>query len=102
MIDRAALHHFSEDAEDVRLVGGIHREVGLLPIAEDAEAAERFPLDIDEAGGELGAAAADFGRFKACGLLHDLELDRQSVAVPAGDEGGVEAGHGLRFHDHVF
>ena len=38
----------------------------------------------------------------AAELLVDLDLDGQAVAVPAGDVGSVEAGHGLRLHDKVF
>ncbi len=37
----------------------------------------------------------------AAELLVDLDLDGQAVAVPAGDVGGVEAGHGLGLDDEV-
>ncbi len=101
LVDGAVFHELGEDAEDVRLVGGIHGEVGVFPVTEDAEALEGGALDIDEAFGELGAAAADFRWLETGGLFDDFELDGQAVAVPAGDERRVEAGHGLGFHDHV-
>ena len=58
-------------------------------------------LDVDETLGELLAAAADLGGLQAGGLLNDLELDGQPVAVPARHEGRVETGHGLGFHHHI-
>ena len=101
LVDGTVFDELGEDAEDARLVGRIHGEVGIFPIAEDAEALEGGALDIDKAFGEFRAAAADFCWLEAGGLFDDFELDREAVAVPAGDEGCVEAGHGLGFHDHV-
>ena len=101
LVDGAVFHELREDAEDARLIGGCHRQVWVFPIAEDPEALEGGALDIDETGCELGAAAADFRRLQAGRLLDDLELDGQAVAIPTGDEGRVEAGHGLGFHHHV-
>ena len=101
LIDRAVLHQFREDPQDARLVGGIHRQVGVLPIAENPEPAEGTALDIDVIQGELGAAAADLRGLEAGGFLHDLELDRQAVAVPARHEGRGETRHGFGFHHQI-
>jgi len=101
LIDRAVLHQLGEDAQDLGLVAGSHGEVGILPIAEDPEAAERAALDVDPALGEFRAAAADLGGLQSGGLLDHLELDRQPVAVPAGDERRLEAGHRLGLHHQV-
>ena len=32
---------------------------------------------------------------------HDFDFDGQAVAIPAGDVGGVEAGHGLVVDDEI-
>ena len=50
-----------------------------------------------------GAADGDGGHLElfAAELLVDFDLDGEAVAVPAGDVGGVEAGHGLGFDDEV-
>ena len=37
-----------EGAQNLRLVSGIHGEIGMCPIAENAEAFELFALNIDE------------------------------------------------------
>lgn len=39
-IDQAFLQELREGAHDVGLIGGRKREVGVLPVAEDAEALE--------------------------------------------------------------
>ena len=86
----------------------IHRQVGLGPIAGDAQALELLALDIDPAGGELAALAAELHHrnlvlVAAAGavLLLDLPLDRQAVTVPAGDVAGVSPHHLARAHHHV-
>ena len=38
---------------------------------------------------------------KAARFLHDLELDRQPVAIPARHVGRAKAGHRFRFHDEI-
>ena len=64
-----------------------------------------FALEVDVLLGVLaaGAADADGGHFEllAAELLVDFDFDGEAVAVPAGDVGGVEAGHGLGFDDEV-
>ena len=102
LVDGTVLHELCEDAEDVRLVGGIHGEVWVFPIPEDSEALEGGALDVDESFCKLGAAAADLRWFETGRLLDDLEFDGQPVAVPARDERRMESRHGLGFHHHVF
>ena len=96
---------------DRRLVGRLHRDVGMLPVAEDAEALEFFPLDLDVARGVLAAAADLLERIHGAPhverrrvepeLLVHLVLDGQTVAVPAGHVDGIVAQHGARFDDEV-
>jgi len=53
----------------------------------------------------LAAGAADGDGIHlelfAAELFVDFDLDGEAVAVPAGDVGGVEAGHGFSFDDEV-
>ena len=87
------------------LVAEGHGEVGVVPAAEDADALELGALEVDVLLRVLAAGAADGDgvhlEFFAAELLVDLDLDGEAVAVPAGDVGGVEAGHGLGFDDEV-
>ena len=82
-----------------------HGQVGLVPAAEDADALELGALQVDVLLGVGAAGVADGEgvhlQLFAAELLVDLDLDGQAVAVPAGDVGGVEAGHGLRLDDEV-
>jgi hypothetical protein len=78
----------------------IHRQVGIGPVAGDAEALELLALDVDPAFGELAAFLAelddvDLVLVQALGavLLLDLPLDGQAVAVPAGDVARCLAHH---------
>ena len=48
-VDETAADEASELARDDRLVIGRHRDVGVLPVAEDAKPLELVPLNVDEA-----------------------------------------------------
>ena len=105
LVDEAFLEEVVEGLEDAGFVAEGHGEVGIVPAAEDAEALELGALEVDVLLRVLAAGAADgdgvhFELF-AAELLVDLDLDGQAVAVPAGDVGGVEAGHGLGLDDEV-
>ena len=101
LVDQPFFDELGEGAENFGLVAGIEREVGVRPVAEDAEALELVALDVDELAGEFFRAAADFHGRQALVLLDDLELDGQAVAVPAGEVGRAEPGHRLGFDDEV-
>ena len=79
--------------------------VGIVPAAEDADALELRALQVDVLLRVLAAGVADRDgvhlELLAAELLVDLDLDGQAVAVPAGDVGRVEAGHGLGLDDEV-
>ncbi len=104
-VDEALFEEVVEGLDDRGLVGEGHGEVGIVPAAEDADALELASLEIDVLLGVLAAGFADGEgvhlEFFAAELLVDLDLDGEAVAVPAGDVGGVEACHGLRFDDEV-
>ncbi len=105
LVDEAVLVEVEEGLGDGGLVAVRHGEVGVVPAAEDADALELGALEVDELLRVLAAGAADGegGHFElfAAEFFVDLDLDGEAVAVPAGDVGGVEAGHGLGLDDEV-
>lgn len=84
----------------------VEREVGVVPIAQNAQALEALALQVDVLDGELVAELADLGRGGLVELLGahlglDLVLDRLAVAVPTGHVRGLITLHGLVAVDHV-
>jgi hypothetical protein len=79
-----------------------HGQVGIVPVAEHAEADEILLLPFHLFGGKAAAQFARLvgGQVLAVGLF-DLVLDRQAVAVPARHIGRVETGQGLGTDDDV-
>ena len=105
LVDEALLKELEECLGDGGLVLEAHGGVGLLPAAEDAEADELLALNVEVLLRVFAAGTADGDglhlKLLAAELLIDLDLDGQAVAVPAGDVGSVEAGHGAGFNDEV-
>ena len=104
-VDEAVLEEVEEGLGDARLVLGVHGGVGLFPAAEATQANELLTLQVEVLLGVLAAGAADGNRVHlkllAAELLVDFDLDGETVAVPAGNVGGVEASHGFRLDDEV-
>ena len=80
----------------------------MVPVALDAAAAEALFLDLDPFGGVCAAGSAKLvarhivlAAALGAKLFFDLPLDRQAMAVPAGDVGGVIAQHLVAAHDKV-
>ncbi len=94
-----------ERAQLLGLVLRIERQVGMVPVAHHAEALEILALHVDLLEGELAAGLAERARVhlarRLAARLLDLVLDRQAVAVPAGDVGRVVAVERARLDDHV-
>ena len=91
-----------QHAQGVGLELEVHGAVGVVPVAQHAQADEVGLLPFDLFGGIGAAQLAEF-RWRnvlAVGLL-DLQFDRQAVAVPARHVGGVEAGQRLGLDDDV-
>ena len=101
LVDKPFFDECRKDTDDVGLILGREREVGILPVTEDAEAAEGIPLDVDVLTGKGLGTAADLRSVEPAGLFHDLELDRETVAVPARDVGAFVARHRLAFQDEI-
>jgi hypothetical protein len=104
-VDGAGGEEAAEGVGDVGFVVEGHRGVGMVPVAEDAEADEVFTLDVDVLRGELAARAPDLGgrHLGAFGaeLLADGMFDGEAVAIPSRDVRRVEAEHRARFDDDV-
>ena len=105
LVDHVLGDELAQRPDDRRLVGEGHRQVRVVPQADDAEPLEVAALDLDVLLGVGAAGAAEVGgRHRAllrAQLAVDLELDRQAVAVPPGQVGGVEAEHVVRLDDEV-
>src|SRR5947208_4427493 len=111
LVDEPPADEAAKLARDDRLVGGGHRDVGVVPVPQDAQALELVTLDVDEPERVLAALAALLDGIHGAADVHrgvvepellvHLVLDRQPVTVPARDEDGVEAEHRARLHDHV-
>ena len=95
----------AERPRDRRLVLERHRQVRLIPVAEDAEPLELVGHDADEPLGVGPAGAAEIRRAELPllrpQLAVDLQLDRQAVTVVAGHVRRVEARHRPRLDDEV-
>src|SRR6267154_1285718 len=104
-IDVALFDEIEKGIGDGGLVFMAHREVGIVPAAEDSEALEIALMLLVAARGKFAAEASKFGGRNfafATEFFFDLRFDRPTVAIPAGDVRGVMAGHGLGFDDEVF
>ena len=105
LVDVAVLIHLAEDAHLVRLEALVHGLVGVLPVADDAQALEAFHLNADVLLGIGLAGAAEVrhahGLVVQLLFLDDGGLNGHAVVIPAGDIGGVVAPHGVGAGDEV-
>ena len=105
LVDVALLIHLAEHTDLLRLEGGVHGLIGVVPITHHAHALEALPLDIDIVVGKLMAGRAELrhahGLAVELVLLDDGALDGHTVVVPAGDIGGVVAPHGVGSGDDI-
>ena len=96
-VDQPLLHEAPERTRDGRLVAVIHRQIRLIPGAQDAQALELLRHRSNESLGVRAARATEIGHahvaLLGAQLLVDLQLDRQPVAVVAHHVRRVEAGH---------
>ena len=112
-IKKPARDEFEDLARDLRFGRIAHRRVGMIPIANDAEPLEFFPLHGEPmlgigaaflAEGDDGLRIREVGlhlALAAVELFLDLPFDRQPVTVPAGHVVGFPARHLMRTDDDV-
>ena len=105
-IDHALVEHGLENLDVGGVMLVIERQIGVVPIAEHAQATEASLLQLDVLDSELVAKLADLSRgglveLLGAELLLDLMLDRLAMAVPTGDIGNLIALHHPVTVDHV-
>ena len=81
-----------------------HRQIGIVPAAENAQTLEILLVLLDVSQRELAAQLSKLRRrhlpFSAQLLFH-LRFDRQAVAVPSGHVWCVMPRHALGFDDQI-
>ena len=105
LVDHPGLKEASERVGDGRLILEGHRQIRMVPVAEDGQPLEVVALDVDVFRGELPACAAEVGRrhlllFRAQLLVHCV-LDGEAMAVPARHIRRVVSEHRARLDDDV-
>ena len=103
--DGAVVEQVGQHVEDAGLVPRVEGQIGVVPVAQYAQAAELLPLDIDPLHRLGMAKRADLGvAHRGClaaEVFDNLVLDGQAVTVPARNIGAVETPHGQRPHDEI-
>jgi hypothetical protein len=105
LVDEILLDEFAQSTDDRRLVAEVHREVGVRPVAKNAEALKLHAHRAHEPSGIRPARATEIGDrqialFRPELPVH-LQLDGQPVTVETGLVGRVETGHRPRFDDEI-
>ena len=99
----AALHDLAERADFVRLGLKIHGGVGMIPVAQYAQANKIRFLQFDLLARVSARELLDFLRRDVLAvLLFDLDFDGHAMAIPAGHIDRVVARHLLGLDDDVF
>src|SRR6267378_6268644 len=95
-VNVALLHEIKKGASDGGLIFMAHREIGIIPAAENAKAFEIFLVLLDVARGKLPAELSKLSRWNfslSAKLFFHLRFDGQAVAVPSGDVRGIMPCH---------
>ncbi len=105
LVDESLFRHLAEHLDLTGLELGQERDIGIFPLADDAQALELLGHAADILGGKFPALITELGGGHLVALdvliLEDGSLDGQAVGVPAGDVGGLEARHVLVLDDDV-
>ena len=105
LVDVALLVHLAKDLDLLGLELRVHGEVGLVPLAQAAQALEGVALYVDVVQREVVTRVAELGGGHLLVvellLLDYSALNGHAVVVPAGIVYGLPAGHGLVAGDEV-
>ena len=104
-VDESVFEELIERFQNHRFVLRRHGRIGLVELAKNSQALKLRTLQIEELGCIFAASVADSQRlhlqlFAAQHLIH-FDFNGQAVAVPTGNIGRVETGHGLRLNDEI-
>jgi hypothetical protein len=93
----------SKDPQFCGLVGGTHRQVGVIPIPKDSEPLKLLLLPLDEVPSYLLTLSPDNGWIGPHKFLfgYHLVFDRQSVTVPSRYKRHIKAHHRTAFQDKI-
>ena len=102
----AVADKFAEFPHDNRFIRKIHRNIGMFPIAEDAESFEFVALNIDIFIGIFAAEFSDFAFDQLFAFFAQFDFDfmfnRKAVTIPARNIRGIIPHHGAGFNNNVF
>ena len=105
LVDQPAVDEPAQRPRDCRLVPVVHRQVRMLPVAEDPQPLKLFGHHPDEALRVGAAGSSHVGErhlpLPRAELAVDLQLDGQPMAVVSRHVRRVEPRHGPRLHDEV-
>src|SRR6266436_2845100 len=103
-IDVTLLHEIEKGTGNGGFVFMAHRQIGIVPAAENAETLEIFFVLLDVAGGELPAELSEFCRRHfpfSTQLFFHLRFDGQSVAIPSRHVRRVVPRHAPGLYDEI-
>ena len=104
-VDESVFVEREECVQHYGLVAGVHSGVWLIESSKDSDALELLALEVEIFLRVLAAFGTDVERahlkLLAAEFFINLDLDRETVAVPARDVGGIHAGHGFGLHNEV-
>ena len=105
LVDEALLRHLAEDLNLLGLELREQSDIGVLPLAQHAQALELLRHPAHVLGGKLPALVPEGAHGHLLPLdalvLEHRGLDGQAVGVPAGDIRGLEARHVFVLDDDV-
>ncbi len=104
-VDQPRFDKAREDLQRFGFIFLIHRQIWMIPIAQDPQALELLALDLRILLGVCVAKPADLdrrhlSRFRTK-IGSDLVLDRQSVAIPSRHVRCLKALHALEAHEDI-
>ncbi len=106
LVDVPGCQQLAENLDYARLIFRRHCFIGIIIIAENAQALELLHLYFNESLGVLPALPPYLNTWHLLGLVakltRNVKLNGQAVAVPSGDIGRPVAHHGVVLDNNVF